>query len=368
MKQRAGQIGDKLTSPADIEGNPPIAAETQSVVRYSPLNAESPVAALAAPVTLTAHTYVRSNFEMPRLDYTTHRIVCDGAMRCPGFSSMEDLAQLPQRTVIATMECAGNDRTGIRPLPGGEPWNGGAISTTRWTGVPLHHVLDALEPNEDAAAVLAVGADCGAPADATESVAFARAIPMHVALSPDTLLALTMNGEPLPPLHGGPVRLLVPGWYGMASVKWVAQITVLVDEYAGYFQRQRYVYDDHNGTRPVTRMRVKSLIVAPSEGNVVPPGDVTVWGWAWSGEGKISEVEVSTSGDGQWYAANLLPPESPHAWWRWEVTVPLLTPGRYVLRSRARDSSGAVQPDSPVWNRLGYGNNAIQQVTIYVAP
>lgn len=357
-----------MTSPADIESDPPNVAATRSVVRYSPLNAESPEAALAAPVTPTAHTYVRSNFEMPHLDFATHRIVCDGAVRSPGFSTMQDLAQLQQRTVIATMECAGNDRTGIRPLPGGEPWNGGAISTTRWTGVPLHHVLGSLEPIEDAAAVLAVGADYGAPAAMTDSVAFARAIPMDIALSPDTLLALTMNGEPLPPLHGGPVRLLVPGWYGMASVKWVSRITVLTDEYAGYFQRQRYVYDDHTGTRPVMRMRVKSLIVAPSEGNKVLPGDVTVWGWAWSGDGKISEVEVSTSGDGEWYAANLLPPESPHAWSRWEVTVPLLVPGRHVLRSRARDSSGAVQPDSPAWNRLGYGNNAIQQVTIRVAP
>ncbi len=250
MKQRTGQVGDKLTSPADIEGERPSDAATRSVVRYSPLNAESPEAALASPVTPTAHTYVRSNFEVPRLDYSTHRIVGNGAIRAPGFSSMRDLARLPQRTVIATMECAGNDRTGIRPLPGGEPWNGGAISTTRWTGVPLHHVLDSLEPNENAAAVLAVGADYGAPADTTESLAFARAIPMDVALSPDTLLALTMNGEPLPLLHGGPVRLLVPGWYGMASVKWVARITVLTDEYAGYFQQQRYVYDDRDWHTP----------------------------------------------------------------------------------------------------------------------
>jgi len=304
---------------------------------------------------------------MPRLDHATHRIVLEGAVRGPGFLSMQDLARMPQRTVIATMECAGNDRTGIRPLPGGEPWKGGAISTTRWIGVPLHHVLDAFGASADVTEVLAVGADCGTPADATESVAFARAIPIHVAASSDTLLALMMNGEPLPALHGGPVRLLVPGWYGMASVKWVAKITVLTTAYAGYFQRQRYVYDDQSGAHPVTRMRVKSLIAAPGDGSCLRAGDVAVWGWAWSGEGTISGVEVSTSGDGPWYEATVETPESPHAWWRWSASVPLRDPGRHVLRSRARDSSGAVQPESPFWNRLGYGNNAIQQVTVCVA-
>jgi DMSO/TMAO reductase YedYZ molybdopterin-dependent catalytic subunit len=350
-----------------IEREMPDLPASPEVVRYSPLNTESPHAALAAPVTPTAHTYVRSNFETPHLPGATHRIVLEGAARGPGFVTMESLAELPQRTVTATMECAGNDRTGLRPLPAGEPWNGGAISTTRWTGVPLHHVLDAFEMDPQATEVLAVGADDGTPAGASASISFARAIPMNVASSPDTLLALAMNDEPLPALHGGPVRLVVPGWYGMASVKWVAKLAVLTTEYGGYFQRERYVYDDHTGTRPVTRMRVKSLIVSPAEGSCLPAGDVIVWGWAWSGDAKISAVEVSASGDGPWYEARLEMPESPHAWCRWSVSVPLPTPGRHVLRSRARDASGAIQPDLPLWNRLGYGNNAVPQVTVSVA-
>jgi DMSO/TMAO reductase YedYZ molybdopterin-dependent catalytic subunit len=339
---------------------------TPEVVRYAPLNTESPESARAAPVTATAHTFIRSNFEAPQLDRATHRIVVEGAVNGPRYLSMEDLAQLPQRTVVATMECAGNDRIGMRPLPGGEPWRGGAISTTRWTGVPLHHVLDASAANGDATEVLAVGADYGTPPDATTSGAFARAIPLHVALSVDTLLVLTMNNEPLPVLHGGPVRLLVPDWYGMASVKWVARLAMLTGEYDGYFQRQRYVYENRDGTRPVRRMRVKSLIVTPGNGSFVPAGDIAVSGWAWSGEGYISGVEVSTSGDGPWYAADVTSPESPHAWCPWVVSVPIPNPGRYVLRTRARDSSGAVQPDSPSWNRFGYGNNAIQQIAISV--
>ncbi|HSU93101.1 MAG TPA: molybdopterin-dependent oxidoreductase [Gemmatimonadaceae bacterium] len=357
---------DEMTRPPAVERDTSAVAASREVVRYAPLNTEAPNSALATPITATAHSYIRSNFETPQLDSGAHRIVLAGAIRGRGFLSMGDLAQLPQRTVVSTMECAGNDRTGIRPLPAGEPWKGGAISTTRWTGVSLHRALETFEVNGKSVEVLATGADSGTPSDATESVSFARAIPMHVALSPDTLLALRMNDEPLPARHGGPVRLVVPGWYGMASVKWVSQIELLTGEYGGYFQKQRYVYEDQDGIRPVTRMRVKSLIAGPGDGSFVRAGDMSVWGWAWSGEGKISAVEVSASGDGPWYAASLMSPESSHAWRRWEASVPLLVPGRHVLRSRARDSSGAIQPDSPLWNRLGYGNNAIAQVTVNV--
>jgi DMSO/TMAO reductase YedYZ molybdopterin-dependent catalytic subunit len=356
----------EMTGQAVMGRDPPDLAASLEVVRYEPLNTESPTTALAAPTTATRHTYIRSNFKAPQLDSSAHRIVLAGAIRGRGFLSMEDLAQLPQRTVVSTMECAGNDRTGIKPLPAGEPWKGGAVSTTRWTGVPLHYVLEAFELSGNSVEVLAIGADSGTPPDATANVTFARSIPMHVASSSDTLLALTMNHEPLPAQHGGPVRLVVPGWYGMASVKWVSQIEVLAGAYGGYFQRQRYVYDDDDGIRPVTCMRVKSLIAGPSDGSVLQAGDVQVWGWAWSGEGLILGVEISTSGEGPWYAASLEAPESSHAWWRWEASVPLRVPGRHVLRSRARDTTGAIQPDSPLWNRLGYGNNAIAQITVFV--
>jgi hypothetical protein len=152
----------------------------------------------------------------------------------------------------------------------------------------------------------------------------------------------------------------------MASVKWLARLDALAAPYGGYFQRRRYVYDDGAGVRPVTRMRVKSAVVAPADGARVPRGPVAVWGWAWSGDGAIAEVAVASGGGAAWQPARLEPPASPHAWTRWEATLRLDAPGRYLLRSRARDATGAAQPEVPPWNRLGYGNNAVRVVAIDV--
>jgi DMSO/TMAO reductase YedYZ molybdopterin-dependent catalytic subunit len=196
-------------------------------------------------------------------------------------------------------------------------------------------------------------------------VTFARSLPLPDALAPNALLALEMNGAPLTPEHGAPVRLVVPGWYGMASVKWVTRISVITTPFTGYFQTRRYVYQMGNGTEPVTRMRVKSIIVAPTEGSAHDPGTLRVWGWAWSGTGAITRVELSV-GDGDWRDAKVEAPTSPHAWARWEIDVNVERPGRYVLRSRATDATATSQPDAPEWNQLGYGNNAVQPVVIEI--
>lgn len=340
--------------------------DVRPVVSHEPLNLETAPGALTAPVTPTSLGYTRSNFATPQLDPATHELTVHGAVRAPLALRLRDLAARPQRTVLATMECAGNDRVAMRPLPGGEPWQGGAVSTSEWTGVPLGALLDECGLASEATHVLAVGADHGRRADAEGEVTFARAIPLDVARAPDTLLALRMNGEPLAPRHGAPVRLVVPGWYGMASVKWVARLEVLTRPFDGYFQRRRYVYDEGGEPRPVTRMRVKSRIVAPADGARLRVGPTTIWGWAWSGDGAVEGVEVAASGDGPWFEARLEPSASPHAWTRWSVTLPLDRRGRHVLRSRARDASGARQPDVPPWNRLGYGNNAVQSVVVEV--
>lgn len=340
----------------------PLAAPELVVVSHAPLNAETPADALAEPITPTDSAYVRTNFPVPALG-DDHRIAVGGAVAHPATLSLDALRGLPTRTVVATMECAGNDRLGIRPLPGGEPWRTGAVSTVRWTGVPLAELLRRAAPAADAVEVLATGADAGPRADAEGTVTFARSLPLADALDPDVLVALAMNDEPLPPLHGAPARLVVPGWYGMASVKWLARLDVLRTPYDGYFQRRRYVYDDADGVRPVTRMRVKSAIVAPAEGARVAAGRVRVWGWAWSGGVAVTEVAVAVGGDGPWQAAALEAPPSPHAWTRWALTLDL-PPGRHVLRSRATDATGATQPETPPWNRLGYGNNAVRAVVV----
>ena len=338
------------------------------VVNMSPPNAESPAGALADPVTASAAVYVRTNFGVPNGEAVGGALEVCGLVAAPLRVPWDELRAMPRRTVAATMECAGNDRLGVRPLPEGEPWGGGAVSTVEWSGVPLAALLGRAGLGGDAVEVLAAGADAGprADADAPGPVRFARSLPLADALAPDTLVALAMNGEPLAPAHGAPARLVVPGWYGMASVKWLTRLEALGAPYGGYFQRRRYVYDDAEGVRPVTRMRVKSAVVAPADGARVARGPVVVWGWAWSGHGAITEVLVTAAGGGAWHPAQLEPGPSPHAWTRWTATVRLDAPGRYVLRSRARDATGAAQPEIPPWNRLGYGNNAVRQVVVNV--
>lgn len=339
-----------------------------AVVKHAPLNAETPTHALAADVTPSRHVYVRSNFDFPRLDGDAHRLAVGGAVRAPFTITVGELRAMPLRTVTVTMECAGNDRSSMRPPPPGEVWKSGAVSTARWTGVPLSAVLERADVQPEAIEILAEGADAGVRDDAlgTGHTTFARALPVADALLADTLLAVMMNDEPLTPAHGAPVRLIVPRWFGMASVKWVARIEALTEPYGGYFQSRRYVYDGAGGREPVTRMRVKSAIVSPADGDVVDERKLRVWGWAWSGEGAITRVEVAIDGGDTWRDARLLPPASPHAWTRWELDWDVPQPGRYVLRSRATDAAGHVQPDEAPWNPLGYGNNAVRTVIVDV--
>jgi DMSO/TMAO reductase YedYZ molybdopterin-dependent catalytic subunit len=276
---------------------------------------------------------------------------------------MEALKKMPQHTVHATMECAGNDRLGMIPLPAGEPWEHGAVSTLSWTGVPLAAVLKMAGVKEDAVEVLFTAADAGPREDAEGEVRFARALPIKVALHEDVLLALAMNGEPLTPDHGFPVRLAVPGWYGMASVKWVTKIEVITTPFDGYFHRERYVYDDSSGITPVTHTLVKSMITEPAN-RAQTARKIKISGWAWSGNGAITKVELAIEGGEEWYPATVGTPDSLYAWTPWSIEITLPHSGRFVLRSRATDASRATQPEQIVWNRLGYGNNAIRHVVI----
>lgn len=330
-------------------------------INHEPFNAETPPDALRHFVTPTPNTYVRTNFSVPAIGFD-YQLVVAGAVADPFSIDISGLRKLPQHQVLVTMECAGNDRTGMSPRPEGEPWGSGAVSTSQWEGVRLGDLLARAKPSGNACEVLALGADAGVRADSEAQVAFARSLPLVDAMSPDTIVALGMNDEILPPLRGGPARLIVPGWYGMASVKWLTRIDVLTEEYRGYFQRQRYVYDDGREVRPVTRTKVKSTIVSPQAGERISTAVVTVWGWAWSGNGRITSVELVTNVEPQSYTARLEPSSSRHAWTRWEVQLPLRSPGEYWMASRATDESGASQPEQPPWNRLGYGNNATRTV------
>lgn len=332
------------------------------MVRAHPLCAETPRVALQSAITPAASVYVRSNFDTPALDHA-HQIEVRGAVLRPFAIGLTELAAMPQRTVVSTMECAGNWRLGMDPVPEGEPWQYGAVSTTTWTGVPLSLLLERAGAVDGAMEVVAIGADAGPRDDAEGIVTFARALPLAMALHPDTLVVTHMDGAPLTPDHGAPVRVVVPGWYGMANVKWLAALEVRTAPFTGYFQRQRYVYETPAGVTPVAEARVKSMIASPvADGSC----DVraVVRGWAWSGAGAITQVEVAVN-DGPWQDASLGPAMSEYAWTPFELALVLPT-GSVTLRSRATDAAGQTQPERIEWNRLGYGNNAVRAITVHV--
>jgi DMSO/TMAO reductase YedYZ molybdopterin-dependent catalytic subunit len=241
----------------------------------------------------------------------------------------------------------------MSPLPPGEPWRRGAVSTALWTGVPLATLLERVGPRDDVVEVLVRGADLGVPEGARAMVHYERALPVEV----DALVAVEMNGAPIPVAHGGPIRLVVPGWYGMASVKWVAAMELLTRPFRGWFQASDYVYDDG----PVTTMRVNSRIVTPADEALVVGGSVHATGWAWSGEAPVTQVELSLD-SGPWRPALVDPVRPVGSWVRWRATLEVVPPGRHSLRARARDATGRRQPEAPIWNRLGYGNNVVDLV------
>lgn len=326
------------------------------VVKTAPFNAETPPEALTEPQTPTASFFVRSNHAEPELPAATHLIAVGGAVESPFTLGLAELSRGTLRSLSVTLECAGNGRTSMAPLPEGEPWMQGALGTAVWRGVPLAEVLRRARLRPDAMEILVEGAD------GEGSKRFARSLPLSKALHPDTLLALEMNGAPLTRAHGAPVRLLVPGWYGMASVKWVSRIEALTRPFDGHYQRERYIYDPGDGRapEPVSRMRVKSLISSPAEGARVAPGRVVVQGLAWSGERRVVQVEVAVDGGESWKPATLLESPRPSAWVRWAFTWEDSAPGRHTLRARATDEAGETQPETAPWNRLGYGNNTVQ--------
>jgi DMSO/TMAO reductase YedYZ molybdopterin-dependent catalytic subunit len=311
--------------------------------------------------------YVRNHFDVPRVDGASWSLDVGGLVRRPSTFSLAELRRLPSRSVVVTLECAGNGRSLFEAPVEGEPWHLGAVSTAEWTGVPLVEVLDAAGVEGATREIVFRGLDrepARGPARAKSApLRFERSLPLDQAQHPDVLLAYAMNGEPLPPNHGFPLRLVVPGWYAMASVKWLAEIEAIDRPFTGYFQSDRYVVDVGGDGAPLTQMRVRSLITEPEAGDIVRRGEIVVRGYAWSGQGAIVRVEVD-AGHG-WQVARLLDEPLPHAWRRWELTTRVGV-GRLSLRSRATDSSSNTQPDEVPWNRLGYANNAIQNVAVAV--
>ena len=253
---------------------------------------------------------------------------------------MDELTDLPERTVFATVECAGNGRSFLQQHVHGVQWGAGAVGHAEWTGVPLRLLLEESGVEPSAVEVLFEGADCGSEADHPERMYFARSLPLAKALDPDTLLVYRMNGEPLEAGHGYPLRLFVPGWYGVASVKWLRRIEVLDRPFHGYFQSKKYTIQRRGAGRRletvvVGPMEVKAEMLRPRPGAVVGLGSNRIAGVAWAGEEAVAKVEVSTDGGRTWGEATPVGPQAKYSWTLWEYFWEVAEPGTYVLLARA---------------------------------
>ncbi len=340
------------------------------VHREEPLNCETSLRALIGGVVMpAAHFYVRNHFTTPVLDPELYELTVTGRVEQPLRFRLRDLRNMPSQSLVATLECAGNGRAHFDPPVAGEQWHFGAASTAEWTGVPLVEVLDRAGLAAGAHDVVFRGADAGLVDGATAPVRFERALSVDDAVSSGALVAYAMNGEELPLQHGRPVRLIVPGWYSVASVKWLTEIEVIGHPFEAFFQTQRYMYEwERDGAvvrEPVRLQRVRALIAEPTEGASVPAGDLVVRGVAWSGAAPIERVDVSI-GEGPWQPARLIGERRRHSWQWWELLTHCDVRGASTVRARATDLAGRTQPEQPEWNRLGYGSNAIQTISIVV--
>lgn len=338
-------------------------------VEEDPWNAGVPLASLAEPGAGGAPFFVRSHFPRPELDPDGFALRVAGCVRRPLTLSLNDLQERPARTVPVTLECAGNGRRLMDPTPGGTPWTLGAVSTASFTGTPLGPVLKEAGLDGGAIEVVATGADEG-ELPGGDRGAFARSLPVEAARDPGVLLAWAMDGEPLPPEHGAPLRLVVPGWYAVASVKWLVRIEAVTEPFLGPYQALRYVYVGEEGTphrSPVARMRVRAVIARPAHGATVTAGsEAEVAGSAWSGGRRVARVEVSTDGGSRWRDAELGEAVGPHAAVPWRLAWRPERVGTHEIVARATDDAGDVQPLDARWNRYGYGNNVVHRVAVSV--
>jgi DMSO/TMAO reductase YedYZ molybdopterin-dependent catalytic subunit len=301
--------------------------------------------------------FVRSNGPIPVIDPEAWRLSIAGAVDRPLALSLSDLQQLPTTQLEAFLECAGNGRTRFDPIPPGTPWRNDAVGNAVWEGVPLAAVLDLVGIQSETVDLVTQGGDFPE---------MRRGLPLAIARSPDVLIVWAMNGEPLPIAHGGPVRLLVPGWAGIASTKWLIGIEALDRAFDGFWNTDNYVFWDEHGAalRPIAEMPPKSIIVAPEDGAVLAAGPVTIAGWAWSGHGRIVQVDVSVDGGCQWQDAQMHHGER-HGWRRWELPWQA-APGAYRISARAVDERGLTQPTHAPWNAKGYLMNAMHQISVQV--
>lgn len=343
---------------------------TTEELQLAARNHGMPLEALRYDVTPIGLHYLLIHFDIPEADAASWEVAVDGGVRTPLRLTMDDLRARPALTQRVTLECAGNGRARLHPRPVSQPWLNEAVGTAEWTGTPLAPLLREAGLRVDVVELVFTGADHGTQGDVEQD--YQRSLTVDEALRDDVVLAYEVNGQPLPPQHGHPVRLLVPGWYGMTSVKWLRRITAVTEPFAG-FQMDAYRLRDREDDPgvPVTRIEPRALMIPPGTPDfltrvrTLDAGPLTLRGRAWSGWGPVDRVEVSTDGGASWSPAALEPGASPTAWaaWshRWEPT-----PGAYEILARATDVTGRTQPTDQRWNHHGLSNTMAQRVSVTV--
>ncbi len=365
-------------TPAGTIANDVIKREKHSAMQYHserPLTSSVPAHEHDFDVTPTDRMFVRNNLLTPDIDAAQHRLTVKGLVDRELSFSVEELKKaFPAVTMLGVLECAGSGRTAFTPLPSGTPWlPTGGMGCPQWTGVRLADVLKAAGLKANAAHVAGQGGDPGMIATAAPVI---RSIPLSKALEENTLIAWNMNGAPLPKVHGYPLRLVVPGWVGSASTKWMHTLTVLDAPFKGTFMTGSYVMPKWS-VEPGQKMPpdtvsteawpVKSMITFPApNARVKGSGRITVRGRAWVGEGTIERVEISVDEGATWQRARLAARGDKYAWRTFTFDYQPQRFGYLTFLARAWDDRGNAQPMAPAWNPLGYFWNGVHRVGVLV--
>jgi sulfane dehydrogenase subunit SoxC len=362
-------LAESVSAPARVAD--PGEGITLDELRLAARNHGMPLEALRYDITPVGLHYLLIHYDIPDVDPVTWRLQVDGQVEHPLTLTLPEIQSRPSVTRPVTLECAGNGRARLTPRPISQPWLDEAVGTAEWTGTPLAPLLREAGLRDGALDVAFTGADHGFERGVEQD--YQRGLPLTDALSEDVLLVYGMNGQPLLPQHGAPLRLMVPGWYGMAQVKWLTRVEVLDTAFDGYQNAIAYrIKQAGEDGEPVTRIRPRALVQPPgcpdfqTRARILDRGVHVLTGRAWSGWGPVSRVEVSVDGCRTWADAELSPGADPYAWQAWRWTWRAETPGSYELAARATDAAGNVQPVDPPWNRQGMANNHAQRVRVTV--
>lgn len=367
-------------APADPLGTVPnsvVMGEKDAVMKIHserPLTASASAEFLNDSVTPNKRLFIRNNLLTPEIDAAAHKLKVTGLVEKPLEFTMDELKKLPNVTIQAMLECAGSGRTAYQPTPRGTSWPPtGGMGCPQWTGVRLRDILEAAKVKPGAVHVAFVGADFSAVATAAPVV---RSIPMSKAMEANTLLAWAVNGEPLPKVHGFPLRALVPGWAGSASGKWLKEVQVLDAPFKGTYMDDSYRIPPHaiapgekmpSGAVSAEAWPVKSIITSPTNGAKFKVGSKVVFeGKAWAGDNAVRKVEISLDEGVTWQRADLTRQGDKYAWRQFSFEFTPEKPDYVTCLARATDNQGNVQPIIAAWNPLGYYWNGIHRVGVTI--